>query len=103
MDEFHVLPAHLALLRHANTHLLQTGEGTAPGLSAKRPFGNGSVYDDIARIVDGRTDGRHDPADEPRYARLYGELGLVLGVLLQAEQFEPGIYIRAQDGWRPVG
>jgi hypothetical protein len=102
---FDVLPEHLALLRRART-TWDGSEGVgggAPGLDRWAPFGSLDVYSDIAAIVDGRTDGTHDPAEEHRYDRLFVELTLTLEIVLQTGRFEPGRYVRPPVGaWQPA-
>ncbi|MFF5109822.1 hypothetical protein [Streptosporangium sp. NPDC000509] len=93
MDEFIMLPEHIALLRRGHTSWVGDDRGGAPGLSHKRPFGNSDVYDDIAEIVDGRITGEHSDADKARYDRLFAECTLALQIVLQTGQFEPGHYV----------
>jgi hypothetical protein len=101
---FDVLPEHLALLRRARiTWEGAESAGGAPGLDRWAPFGSLDVYGDIAAVVDDRTDGKHDPADEPRYDRAFVELTLVLEIVLQTGRFEPGRYVRSSAGeWQPA-
>lgn len=101
VDEFEVLPEHIALLRRVHTSWTGDEGYGAPGLRRKRPFGNSDMYDDIAEIVDGRTNGSHDEADETRYDQLYVELTLVMEIVLQSGQFESGRYIKPPVGaWK---
>ncbi|WP_214105616.1 hypothetical protein [Acrocarpospora catenulata] len=94
-DQFEVLPEHLALLGRARSAWEGHRETGAPGLDHRRPFGGDDPYEDMAAILGDN--------DEDRHARLFGELGLVLEIVLQAQQFKPGLYIRAADGWRLAG
>ncbi|NUP14954.1 MAG: hypothetical protein HOZ81_02390 [Streptomyces sp.] len=75
-------------------------ETGAPGLNPRSPFGYVNPYDDIAAIVDGRTGDDYDEADEPRYVQMFGELALVLEIVLQSGSFEPGTCLRSANGRR---
>jgi hypothetical protein len=99
--EFEVMPAHIALLRRANTGWEGHGWVGAPSLLRKRPFGNSDVYADMAQIVDGRdyiSDHEVLEEEEVRYDQLLGELALVLEIVLQSGSFEPGHYTRPLAG-----
>ncbi|MGR6923071.1 hypothetical protein ACU635_53205 [[Actinomadura] parvosata] len=105
IDEFIVLPEHIALLRRGHVSWIGDDRNGAPGLSHKRPFGNSDVYADVASIVDGRQAGEYSNADKARYDRLFAECALVLQIVLETDSFEPGRY--AQQGmpprWQRIG
>ncbi|GAA5047585.1 hypothetical protein HNP84_000344 [Thermocatellispora tengchongensis] len=93
MDEFTVLPEHIAILRRA--HITWVGDewSGAPGMNHKRPLGNSDHYDDLAEIVDGRTDNQHHSSDKARYDRLFAECTLALQIVLETGSFQPGRYV----------
>lgn len=93
LDEFEVLPEHVALLRRARSAWEGHREFGAPSLAQRHPFGGDNSYADMEAIL--------GDGDEARHAQLFGELGLVLEIVLQSGCFEPGRYVRTPDGWRP--
>ncbi|WP_181871041.1 hypothetical protein [Sphaerisporangium album] len=100
IDEFIVLPEHIALLRRGCASWVGDDWRGAPGLDPKRPFRNSDVYGDIAAIVDGREVYGHDDeqvsdADRARYDRLFAECVLALQIVLETGSFEPGRYVLA--------
>ncbi|MFI7467458.1 hypothetical protein [Nonomuraea sp. NPDC049646] len=101
---FDVRPEHIALLRHARSSWQGHKETGAPGLNARGLFGGEDPYADIAAIVDGHTGDDYDEADEPRYVQLFGELALVLEIVLQSGSFEPGRYVKPspEGAWQPA-
>ena len=107
LTEFTVTEDHLKLLRHVDVGYWDPGEGYygAAVISAKRPYGNSAVGQDIAEILDAPDedwvfeDGEKayvtDEADE-RFKRLHVETMVALQVVLAAGEFRPGRYRRAE-------
>jgi len=109
MQTFILREEHVKLLRAASvdTNLAEWG---APTIDPKRPFGNGDITGDMARIL-----GMPDPSelgktDRERFERLmlklFRELGDALQVVLAAGSFAPGTYVQGlvdgRHSWRRV-
>lgn len=113
VTEFTVTGTHLELLRNTCVWWNHAEFG-APGIDPKKPYGNGDVLRDIARIL-GVPDSEWliDPGDdyegpepdaEAGFLRLHAETGIVLQIVLAAGQFQPGRYVRDpyRTNWRPA-
>lgn len=112
---FTVLPEHLKLLRRAFVRWNDESYDGSPEIDPKRPYGNSSVFRDIAEIID--PDGVPDPNEnETAYERYEEEhydkfmgfhqgTATTLQIILRTERFEPGVYRSEQyrDNWEYVG
>lgn len=107
VQEFVLTEEHVKLLRHANVSWNPCEFG-APSIDCKRPYGNGDVIGDMARILGVATwedeDGENHISriDAERLERLHRELEIALQVCLAAGTFEPGRYVagRYDRDWR---
>lgn len=108
-SEFTVTEDHLKLVRHLCDGGLywDPGEGYgAPYFGPKKPYGNSSVPQDVARIVaapdsDWEEEGGDKilrPEAEDRYLRLHVEAGIALKIALATGEFRPGRYT-STDAW----
>lgn len=102
---------HVRLLRRAYVSWHWPVPG-GPGVAGSRPFGNGDVADDIARILEWPAEcwdeelcllTKHRRRAEALHEELLGALTVVLG----AGSFEPGTYVRESRtqgpaAWRRV-
>lgn len=105
---FHVTEEHLKLLRAANVQYEDGIEWGAAAIDPKRPYGNGDLYGDIARLV-GIEPGpdEYDPFTEAERERMMGlhrDLATVLQIVLLVGRFEAGEYEadRYFRNWRPA-
>lgn len=114
--EFTVTEQHLALLRRAYV-TWEYIEFGAPAIDGKRPYGNSDVLGDIAEILgegparDYSDDEVQDERErwlednEERLAKIHGEVGIVLQIVLATGRFEPGDYVKGEKydatSWRP--
>ncbi len=98
MQEFILTQDHITLLRHANVSWNGMEFG-APGIDPKRPYGNGDVVSDVARLLniepiptdDGET---HWPLGTTgRVNAIHQELLMALQVVLTSGEFVPGRYV----------
>jgi len=101
--EFTVTDEHLRLLRRAYVSWDPGEYYGAPGINAKRPYGNSDVYADIARIL-GVPDEEWDeeegaplPDTAWRFARLHAETGIALQIALATGEFRTGRYVRDDE------
>lgn len=97
---------HLTLLR--NMHVSWNDcEFGAPTIDCKRPYGNSSVHEDIAKILG--IEGFVDSDDEISFSKeqiclmndLHEETEIALQIILSVGKFEPGIYCADKygDNW----
>jgi hypothetical protein len=100
VKRFTVTDEHLRLLRRAYVGWDETEFG-APGINAKRPYGNSDVYGDIAEIL-GLVDGEWQdevqedwppPELEWRFLRLHVETAIALQIALATGEFRAGPYV----------
>jgi hypothetical protein len=98
--EFTVTEEHLRLLRHAHV-FWDEAEFGAPSIDPKRPYGNSSVYRDIAEILDvpGSEWSDEEPAGETewRFVRLHVETAIALQIALATGVFRTGRYLRYDE------
>lgn len=94
---------HLTLLRAADVQWDETEFG-APAIDPKRPYGNGDVVGDMARLL-----GVELPEDAgsivvtQELTRLHAETKTALQIVLGTGRFEPGTYVRSHTwsrDWR---
>ena len=110
MRRFEVTEDHLKLLRRAYVGW-EDCEFGAPAIDCKRPYGNSSVYQDIAEILDIKPEATDDYEDkefsEGQYDhmdRLHRETQTVLQIILSTGQMKVGVYVKDDDygtDWRP--
>jgi hypothetical protein len=114
VTRFTVTEDHLKLLRRAWVDSWYESEGVyggAPGINAKKPYGNSWIEHDIAEILDiPREDWDWANADEnppvevgERLMRLHVETMVALQIVLATGEFRPGAYARdaaGSIGWR---
>lgn len=110
MQHFNLTTQHIALLRHARVSW-ESCEFGAPSINCKRPYGNSSVYQDIAEILGIEpelTDDWDDPAFSDRQRammdRIHEETQTALAVILRTGQFTPDTYVaeRYTQNWMPL-
>ena len=103
---FNLTHEHLTLLRNANV-VWGPGENGAPAVDPKRPYGNGDVAKDVARLLEWTWDGE-DMSDAmvERAERLHSETALAMQICLSLGTFKAGRYERAagygEREWRLV-
>lgn len=99
MKQFEVTNDHLKLLRRAYVSWNDCEFG-APSIDCKRPYGNSSVYSDMAEIL-GITplndDNEFSDDDELRMEKTHNETQTVLQIILATGQMKAGIYIRSDN------
>lgn len=106
LEHFTVLRDHLRLIRKMYLDWEDCDFG-APAVDCKRPYGNSSVYSDIAEILDIKPeDGEGDEADfsdrqrEEMGGLHHGTLN-ALQIAIHTGQFREGTYERERYGeWR---
>lgn len=106
MKRFTVTEDHLKLLRRAYVGWDGTEFG-APAIDCKRPYGNSSVYHDIAEILGIKPEGpdKETFSREQRFLmlKLHEETRTVLQIALIIGRFEAGEYEEvAWHQWRKV-
>lgn len=94
-DSLIITEAHLKLLRRANVGW-EDCEFGAPAIDCKRPYGNSSVYQDIAEILGWEFDEDEGPTQEQEQTadRLHTETLDVLQIALCTGQFKAGSYYK---------
>lgn len=99
MKQFEVLEDHLKLLRRAYVSWNDCEFG-APSIDCKRPYGNSSVHQDIAEILDitpATVDGDYGEFSEGQYdqmEKLHKETETVLQIILATGRMKPGVYVK---------
>lgn len=94
MKTFKVSDVHLKLLNNANVGWVDCEFG-APAIDCKRPFGNGDVHGDMAKIL-GFPEEDDNGFPEPMidyFNKLYKDLETVLQIVLTTGSFESGEYV----------
>lgn len=108
IKRFTVTDEHLRLLRHAYISWDESEFG-APGINAKRPYGNSNVFADIAEILGVPDSEWMDAGEEPtldaewRFLRLHVETAIALQIGLATGEFRTGQYVRGNewdDNWK---
>lgn len=105
-DEFELTEEHIKLLRHMNVSWGREEFG-APEIDPKRPYGNGDVYSDIARIlwdIDARPDDIYEPRLVNLMGRLHQQTRIALQIVLATGSFTPGRYRAPKytNRWEPA-
>ena len=97
---FIVTEQHLALLRNVEVSWISIDFG-APAIDPKRPYGNSSVYADIADILKISSSGDSDNSfTEEQYQymrRLHQETKIALQIFLKTGKMEIGKYVVLSD------
>lgn len=96
-ETFEIKPEHLTLLKRANVDWHDCEWG-APRIDCKRPYGNSSIFEDMAKLL-GVESLRSDEfviteADESRLWKLHKETEAALQICLVTQSFTPGVYYR---------
>lgn len=107
-QSFTLTTQHVLLLRNAAVCFFDGPEWGGPSLNFKRPFGNGDMISDMARMIDiepVETDDEElhwPPGTRDAMILLYHELATALQVVLACGSFEPGSYEADQykRNWR---
>ena len=110
-NTFHVLPEHITLLR--NMYLRWDDcEFGAPAVDSKRPYGNSSVYPDIAQILGIKGEDTSNGYEELTRGQeeylweLHRGTETVLQIFLSTGVMQPGVYRMTSDygkDWTRVG
>ena len=84
---------HIKLLRAAYIDW-EDCEFGAPAIDCKRPYGNSSVYYDIAEILDIDPDAEEDFTDEQEsyMGKTHRELQYVLQIFIQSGELSQGVW-----------
>ncbi len=107
MKQFTLTSDHITLLRNATVWWNDMEYG-APGIYPKKPYGNGDVVGDMAKLLgvepvltdDGET--RWPPGTSERMGKLHRELEDALQIVLLASIVSPGKYVSddCRHNWR---
>lgn len=90
---FTLTEEHVTLLQHAYVGWEDCEYG-APSIDCKRPYGNSSVEEDIAKILGWKVDDAEGLTEEQRNraAVVHGETQQALQIILETRAFTPGVY-----------
>lgn len=99
--EFVLKEEHIKLLQNSHIEFLDSYETGAAGIDQKRPYGNSSVYRDVAEILEIEDQMYDDDGDETESfddlfdycMNMHNETGTALQVIISSKSFEPGTYI----------
>jgi len=98
-NKFTLTAQHVALLRRMCVEWCDEAYEGAPAINIKRPYGNSSVWQDVAEII-GIQQIESDAGYEcwPKETqdlcmKLHREMEIALQVCLRAGTFEPGDYV----------
>ncbi len=106
-QRFTITSDHLKLLRRAYVSWNDCEFG-APAIDCKRPYGNSSVYHDIAEILDmPQSDNGDEPFTREQYDRmkqLHKETQTALQIILATVKFGVGEYEadKYDNNWRQL-
>ena len=108
--QFEITEKHIKLMKNMNVGYNEHCEFGAPDIDPKRPYGNGNVYRDIARILeiepalikDGESIFSEDQEDA--MLALHKQMKTALQVVLTASTFETGLYESDEyhDNWQKI-
>lgn len=99
MKYFLLKREHVALLQRMNIYWEDEAYHGAPAVDIKRPYGNSSIWEDVAEIIGLE---QHESDNGERYwpkstkencLALHRDIDKALQVCLAAQSFEPGKYI----------
>jgi hypothetical protein len=100
IERFTLTEQHLAIIRGANIWWCDMETG-APGLDPKKPYGNGDVARDVARLIgttmpDPDEFGREHDIVAAGMMTLHRDMGTVLEIVCQhaGQAVAPGLYAR---------
>lgn len=103
--EFEITEQHLRLLQKQRVKWKWCEYG-ASEIDPKRPYGNGFVEDDMAKILDIKgdieyEDGSEDYSEEQKkmFWKLHIETTVALQICLSLMKFESGKYIKVPSDW----
>lgn len=111
VDIFELKQIHLDLLKRTNISW-DCCEFGAPSIDCKRPYGNSSVFNDIAEIIKLKKKGNFDYKEEDWKEEamdcmedLHRQLQVALEIVLHCQSFRLGKYRRKDDSdeWVYVG
>lgn len=103
-QEFILTEQHIKLLSRMNVSWWDAEFG-APSIDPKRPYGNSSVFQDLAEIL--LTKGKScphcgellDEQDEAKLHELHKETEIALQIVLSTQSFKPGKYVASKYGY----
>jgi hypothetical protein len=108
MIQFTLTDEHVALLKLMCVGWSDDAYYGAPVIDIKRPYANGSVWEDVAEAIG--IEATEDDNGEPHWPKgtrerclaLHREMDTALQVCLRAQTFEPGEYVSDPylDNWR---
>lgn len=110
VERFTMTDEHVRLLRHAYVRWEDCETG-APAIDCKRPYGNSSVWQDVAEIL-GIKPAQSDDDEEfypkgtrDRCMKLHAETEHALQIVLATGSFDPGTFEKVGYGgpWRRLG
>lgn len=108
MNRFTLTTQHIALLKRMCVEWQDDPYDGAPAINIKRPYGNSSVWQDVAEAI-GLTPTKDDDGEEhwpegtrKRCLTLHRQMETALQVCLTAQTFEPGEYVAEpyRGNWR---
>ncbi len=107
MKTFTITNEHLVLIRNMVVSYNDFCEFGAPEIDPKRPYGNSSVYRDIAELlgISVNTDTEYfDQEDLDYMDKIHKETATALQIILRTEKFEIGKYEAEKYSidWRKV-
>ena len=103
ITKFYMLQQHLDLLKHMNVWFDETMYVGAPAVDIKRPFGNKTVYEDMARILKMEMIKDKDGCDtltlqQARYLQtIWPQMELALQIVLCTQSFKTGHYHKTDE------
>jgi hypothetical protein len=103
ITKFDMTQEHLDLLKHMNVWFNDTMYMGAPAVDIKRPFGNKSVYEDMARILklemtqDQYGDDILTKEHTEYLEKLWPMMEIALQIVLCTQSFKTGHYVKAEE------
>lgn len=108
IETFHVTENHLRLMRRFNIEYRDGPEFGAPAVDPKRPYGNGNVYEGMAKILEipcGEDGPDLSEAQRREMRWLHKETATALRIALVTGEFKAGFYQspKYKNEWTLVG
>jgi len=101
ITKFTITEDHLKLMSHFYVGWCDDEYG-APDIDPKRPYGNGDVPADIAKILGWEGEIAYD---DPRARKIHAETKIALQIALRVGYFKAGVYAKVNaysEDWKEI-
>lgn len=106
MNRFTLTADHVKLIQRMHVYWEDGAYDGAPSIDIKRPYGNSSVWQDVANIIGIQQveddDGEHHypKGTRDKCIALHQSTATALQICLSAQSFDPGDYVRGEYSYK---